>query len=78
MTPDKCADLLESIPDLEGLFERKTPAKVGSLLDTFMNSGVEDPEAVSSETRKFGESTSTTTDDDVNAVDQAFAELGAL
>jgi len=42
-----------------------------------MNSGIEDPEAVSSETQKFGGS-STTTDTETNAVDQAFAELGAL
>ena len=77
MTPDKCAELLESIPDLEGLFERKTPEDVATLLDTFMNSGIEDPEAVSSETQKFG-GTSTTTDTETNAVDQAFAELGAL
>tara|TARA_R110000824_G_scaffold4504_6_gene21805 strand:+ start:195 stop:992 length:798 start_codon:yes stop_codon:yes gene_type:complete len=77
MTPEKCAELLESIPDLEGMFERKTSDEVGALLDTFVNSGVEDPEAVSSETQKFG-GTSTTTDEEPNAVDQAFAELGAL
>jgi hypothetical protein len=77
MTPEKCTELLESIPDLEGLFERKTTEDVGALLDTFVNSDLEDPEAVSSETQKFG-GTSTTTDEETNAVDQAFAELGAL
>ena len=78
MTAESCAELLESIPEFDTLFERKTSEDVTALLDTFMNSGVEDPEAVSSETQKFGGTTSTTTDEEPNAVDAAFAELGAL
>ena len=73
MTPDKCADLLESIPDFTGLFERKTTAEVQTILDNFVNSQVTDPETVSSETTKYGK-----TDGEANAVDAAFAELGAL
>jgi hypothetical protein len=81
MTPESCSELLESIPDFDDLFERKTTDEVSSLLDVFINSGVEDPESVSSETRKFGGSntaTGNTTSDETNAVDAAFAELGAL
>jgi len=81
MTPESCSELLESIPDFDDLFERKTTDEVSSLLDSFINSGVEDPESVSSETRKFGGSNTTTSDttsDETNAVDAAFAELGAL
>ena len=81
MTPESCSELLESIPDFDDLFERKTTDEVSSLLDSFINSGVEDPESVSSETRKFGSSSTTTSDttsDETNAVDAAFAELGAL
>jgi hypothetical protein len=43
-----------------------------------MSTGVTDPEAVSSETEKFGGSTTTNENEETNAVDAAFAELGAL
>jgi hypothetical protein len=54
LTPDKCAELLDSIPDFGGLFERKTTADVQTMLDNFVNSQVDDPESVSSETTKYG------------------------
>jgi hypothetical protein len=75
MTPDKCAELLDSIPEYTGLFDRQTTEEVQTILDTFMNTQVDDPEAVSSETTKYG---NTTTDGEASAVDAAFAELGAL
>jgi len=56
------------------LFDRKTTGDVQTILDTFVNSLVEDPETVSTETEKYGK----TTDGETNAVDVAFAELGAL
>jgi hypothetical protein len=65
---------LDSIPDFSGLFERKTAADVQTILDNFVNSQVDDPETVSNETEKYGK----TTDSEANAVDAAFAELGAL
>ena len=73
MTPEKCTELLDSIPEFSGLFERKTTADVQTTLDNFVNSQVTDPETVSSETTKYGKK-----DDEANAVDAAFAELGAL
>ena len=33
---ERCAELLESIPDFETLFERKTPEEVGTLLDAYL------------------------------------------
>jgi hypothetical protein len=39
------------------LFERKTTADVQTILDTFVNSQVDDPETVSSETTKYGNKT---------------------
>ena len=33
---DKCAELLESIPEFETLFERKTPEEVGAMLDEWL------------------------------------------
>ena len=78
MTAESCAELLESIPEFDTLFERKTSEDVATLLDAFMSTGVTDPEAVSSETEKFGGSTTTNENEETNAVDAAFAELGAL
>ena len=74
MTPDKCAELLDSIPEFSGLFERKTTEDVQTILDTFVNTQVDDPETVSSETTKYGNKAA----GEANAVDAAFAELGAL
>jgi len=74
LTPEKCAELLDSIPDFTGLFERKTTTDVQTILDTFVNAQVDDPESVSTETEKYGKST----DGETNAVDAAFAELGSL
>ena len=34
---ERCAQLLESVPDLETTFERKTTAEVQSILDSFLN-----------------------------------------
>ena len=34
--PDKCAELLESIPEFETLFDRKTPEEVGTMLDEWL------------------------------------------
>ena len=73
LTPDKCAELLDTIPEFSGLFDRKTTADVQTTLDNFINAQVEDPETVSSEKEQYGKKGT-----DTNAVDSAFAELGAL
>jgi hypothetical protein len=82
MTPDRCAELLDSIPEFEGLFDRKTTEQVESMLDAFVNSTVTDPESASTETTRYGKTTDSgttdTTTDTTNAVDAAFAELGSL
>tara|TARA_R100000664_G_scaffold33892_1_gene52547 strand:- start:343 stop:1098 length:756 start_codon:yes stop_codon:yes gene_type:complete len=64
--PDKCAELLESIPEFETLFERKTPEEVGAMLDEWLegDAGAEDGK----ETTKY----STTETDQVKA---AFDDL---
>ena len=79
LTPERCAELLDSIPEFTGLFDRKSTAEVQALLDAFINAQVEDPEADSSETERYGaQSTQASAGDNVSSVDQAFAELGAL
>ena len=38
---EKCAELLESIPEFETLFERKTPEEVGAMLDEWLEGDAE-------------------------------------
>ena len=64
--PDKCAQLLESIPEFDTLFERKTPEEVGAMLDEWLegDAGADDGK----ETTKYA----TTETDQVKA---AFDDL---
>ena len=62
---DKCADLLESVPDFEQLFERKTTEEVSSILETFLNEG-----EGKIETDKYNNAPTTE-----NSVEAAFDEL---
>ncbi len=64
---ERCAELLETIPDFEELFERKTTEEVGSILDQFMRG-----ETGNNEVEKFGTKTATPPADSVEA---AFNEL---
>jgi hypothetical protein len=69
-TPDECKALLDSVPDLEAIHERKTSAEVAALLDEHLAGGSDsDAEADSTEVayNKSKKSTS--------AVDAAFKEL---
>jgi hypothetical protein len=63
---DRIQESLDSIPDFETLFERKTPEQVQAILDEFLL-GEEGAEVASSETARYAD---TTTD-----VDKAFADL---
>ena len=65
---DRCAELLESIPEFDTLFERKTPEDVGTLLDAFLLG----EESTSEETDSTTPPPST---DTVSSVDAAFNEL---
>jgi hypothetical protein len=68
--PARCAELLESIPDFNGLFDRKTPEDVGGLLDQYLL-GEDATEEASSETAKYN----VAADSDSKSVDRAFDEL---
>ena len=48
---DRCRELLDGIPDFDGLFERKTPEEVGKMLDGWLEG--EDTEGNGSETEKY-------------------------
>ena len=65
---ERCAELLESIPEFDSLFERKTPEDVGTLLDAYLLG----EEGTSEETTDTTTSPSTET---VSSVDAAFNEL---
>ena len=60
--PEKCAEMLESIPDFDGLFEKKSFQEVQSMLDEFL-SDEQTTEESSEEQSKY------------NEVDNAFKEL---
>ncbi len=64
---DNCAELLESIPDTESLFERKTSEEIQTLLDDYLSSD-SSSEATSKETQKYNSH---------SKVDSAFQELMA-
>jgi hypothetical protein len=68
--PERCVELLESIPDFGGLFERKSAEDVGKLLDEYLL-GEDASEAASTETAMYGKSADT----GASSVDRAFDEL---
>ena len=68
----ECAALLEQVPDFDGLFERKTPEQVGTLLNAYLAGGDDgDAEEASKETTKYSGSSNTSS----SSVEGAFKEL---
>ena len=65
---ERCAELLESIPDFDTLFERKTPEDVGALLDAYLIGDESTSEEADS-------TTTPPSTDTVSSVDAAFNEL---
>ena len=66
---NRCAELLESIPEFDTLFERKTPADVGAMLDAYLLGEEGTTEGAGSTT------TPPPSTDTVSSVDAAFNEL---
>ncbi len=62
---EACQEIVETVPDLDTLFERKSTQDVQDILDEFLNSEVNAEEA-SSETTKYA-STTTEASNDVEA-----------
>ena len=71
ISPEQCAELLESVPDFTTLFERKSPEDVQRMLDEYLSDD-ESAEDMSNETNRYGNTTSQTT---ANSVESAFNEL---
>jgi len=63
---DRCAELLETIPNFDEIFERKTTEEVQSILDQFMSTS-----AGNSEVEKFGDNSGKAAD----SVEAAFSDL---
>jgi len=77
---EDCKELLESIPDIEGLQKRKTSAEVAAILDEYLSGGAasdEDVEQVSNETSKYAAKAAVKPmkKTEKNPVDDAFEEL---
>ena len=64
---DDCAQLLDSVPDIEALFDRKTGDEIQAILDEYLSSDTSS-EMSSKETHKYGNNTR-------NKVDRAFQSL---
>jgi len=65
---ERCAELLETIPDFDTLFDRKSTEEVQSILDQFMAS-----DAGNNDLEKYGASTSA--DKPASSVEAAFNDL---
>ena len=65
---DRCAELLETIPDFDSLFERKTTEEAQSILDQFLSSGEGNAEVE----RSYPNNTETAA---ATAVEDAFNDL---
>ena len=63
---------LESIPDFNDIFDRKTPEQVGEILEQYLSGGL-DAESNSVEETKYAATPNTT--GDVSEVDAAFNDL---
>ena len=63
---DRCAELLETIPNFDEIFERKTTEEVQSIMDQFLAG-----ETGNQEVEKFGTNESGATD----SVESAFSDL---
>ena len=71
-TEEETNKFLESIPEFNSLFEKKSSDQVRTMLDEFLL-GEEDAESVSSETSKYGKGGKST--GETSSVDAAFNEL---
>lgn len=78
MSTEECAELLETVPDIGSLFDRKTPDEIQAMLDEYLASD-EVAEAGSSETQKYGTSSNDNPAGNSSSVgtsvDQAFSDL---
>lgn len=70
LTGQQCSEMLETIPDFTTLFERKSPEDVQRMLDEYLADDAT-AEELSSETTKYNNTTTTSTND----VESAFKEL---
>ena len=68
---ERCAELLETVPNFDQLFERKSTEEVSGMLDAFL-----DGDTTANQTEKYGATPSdVTTPNTSDAVEQAFNEL---
>ena len=74
VTPERCKEILDGIPNFEDLFDRKTTAEVQAMLDEFLLSD-EDAEAASTETVKYASTTGSDKSKEATTVSAAFDAL---
>jgi hypothetical protein len=67
---EKCTQLLETVPNFDSLFERKTSAEVQAILESHLSTGTDSPEIT-----RGGANTSASTATEAQNVETAFNEL---
>tara|TARA_R110000824_G_scaffold72996_2_gene186013 strand:+ start:2548 stop:3303 length:756 start_codon:yes stop_codon:yes gene_type:complete len=67
-TPEACKEILDAIPDIDGLFEKKSTEEVQGFLDEFLSTD-DGAESDSSETKKFAAAAG------ASSVDKSFNDL---
>ena len=72
ISPEECANLLDSVPDFTTVFERKTPEDVQRMLDEYLADD-DSAEELSSETTRYGNDTTSQTS--ASSVESAFQDL---
>lgn len=75
MTDEQCQDLVDTTPDFNTLFDRKSTADVQAMLDSYLSDDATS-EAASTETHKYNNnSTPASNTSASNSVEDAFSEL---
>ena len=71
---DQSAQFLDSVPEFDSVFERKTSEEVGQILDNFLL-GTTEAEENSTETTRYNNNTNKNTNSGGVDVESAFEEL---
>mgnify|MGYP003153662430 FL=1 len=69
-TPEACKEILDGVPDIDSLFEKKSTEEVQGYLDEFLSTD-DGAESDSSETKKFAAAAA----DSASSVDKSFNDL---
>ena len=73
-TPEACKEILDNIPDIDSLFDRKSTAEVQACLEEYLSTNTS-AEGDSTESSKYASSDNAPSSDSAASVDKSFGEL---